>query len=387
MINSINKFFKLIFFEIKKITRNVPVFLFLLLAPAVLACVMGGLHSSETKDIGDISAGATANPIFNEVVFVCDNYEKIDDEVAKNLNYLLSNNSYKIMWKTNLSEEITNLQLSNIALVIFVDISTNPNQISVIYNPINNNSRAYKNFITNKGYQYSYYSIKEFISSWGITVDDSVFNATKFQSLNSQGDDGLMSANIFTTVLIISFMLVVGISYSMARDNETGVIKQLCYTPMSTTKYLNIRAFMYTILGILQCVVMFFIFSAFGANGSHFWQSLGIFALFASAFSMLMFLISTSNSQIGMVCLSIVLVVGPLLLNLLINIETVNIFIKIILYLSPVTNFMLAYSSGLYYGTVAIRHIVVMIVQIIVYYLLSVIVLKKKTGEKIIKRA
>ena len=387
MINSIRRFFKLIFFEIKKLTRNVPVFLFLLLCPAVLACAMGGLLSSETQAGNSFSKGGSENPIFNEIVFVCEDYEKIDEEVVKNLNYLLSNNSDQITWKTDLSKEVTNLELSNSALVIYVDVSTKPNEIAVIYNPINNKSNGYKNYITNKGYQYSYYSIKEFISSWGITVDDNILNATKFQSLNSQSNDSLMAANIFTTVLIISFILVVGISYSMARDNETGVIKQLCYTPMSTTKYLNIRAVMYIILGVLQCVVMFFIFNAFGTNGLHFWQCLGVFTLFVAAFSMLMFLLSTSKSQIGTVCLAIVLIVGPVLLNFLINIETVNIFIKIILYLSPVTNFMLAYSSGLYYGIVAARHIIVMIAQIIVYYLLSVIVLKKKTGEKIIKKA
>lgn len=363
MINSVKSFFKLIGFEIKKLVKSPLVFGFLVLAPFVMSFAYCAITKTTNSDAS----------LGKDVVFVCDDIDNPPD-VSELVNGIWGENT-QIEWHSNLEEMVIELKLSNINLIIYCNSKDN-NSLNVIYDEGNNLSIAYKDNIVLAGYKYSYHTIKDVLSEFGVYIEDIALK------LDSVGEyNGLKYIEPIAFAMIISFLLIVGISYTMARDNETGVIKQLGYTPISINKYLMVRWVFFVLLGTIQSAVVILTFSAFGVSQLHYIAGLmGLSLLFNVAFSSLGLLLSTAKNQISAISMAIMFIILPVITQF-VGMNTFNTLIKVILYISPVTPFLLAFTPYLKFGLLNPTNIIILIIHTAVYCALAIFILNKKAGR------
>lgn len=370
-------FFKLIGFEIKKIFHSPLVFAFIIFTPLVLTCVFG-IYANSMKVVSS-NVVQSEGTLPSDVVFVSNG--PVDNQFNELVNGVFES-EVDVKWQDNLEDAIYNLKISKISLIVFVDTKQEPNTITIIYDISNQISTTYKDVLIQQGYKYSYLSIKEALSEWGIEIADTTFN---WQSLNDAKNSFIKGIEPTAIAIILAFIMAIGISYTMARDNETGVIKQLSYTPMSTNKYLGVRWTFFAILGVLQSLVMILTFWAFGVpHGINVFGLWGLSSLMGFAFASLALLFSTAKNQISSVSMSVVAIIAPVVLVAIGAIGT-NPVLQFIMYLSPLTPFVLNFKSYLYYGVIDLVPLIIMIAEIFIYYFIALAILKKKSGKKVLK--
>ena len=369
MINSVKTFFKLIGFEIKKIVKSPIIFIFLLLFPFIISLFYGVI----TNNANDGARQLNSN---TDICFVCENVDNLPD-ISDAITEIFGENA-ELTWKTDLNECVRDLQLGYINLIVYVD-NTDTNNVKIIYDDSSTYSTAYKDTLVLEGYKYSYYTIKDLLNDAGVSIDGINFNLEPLSSDMSILKS--MEPTIFA--MVIAFVLIIGISYTMARDNETGVMKQLSYTPMSINKYLFVRWTFFLFLSILQSAVIILTINLFGVNQmNRFLGLMGISMLFGMAFTSLSLMLATSKNQISTISLAIVFILLPIII-MLAGMNKFSVAIKIILYISPLTPFILSFKSFLNFGVLDYTNLLILIIETIIYFIFASFILNKKYGKKI----
>ena len=363
-MNRIKNFFKLIFFEIKKIYRSKFVFYFLVFAPLIISFSIAFIVQS-------FSDSASVK----NVIFVSEN--ETQSETSITLIENIFDTELDIEWQNNLEDAIYQLKLSNVILVVYDNQTTN--EMVVFYDISSDVSLQTKNSILQKGYKFAYVSIKDELSEWGITLDEFAVNPTPVVDKTSPM---LMRLEAVSIALILGFFLTVGISYTMSRDNETGIIKQLSYTPMKTTKYISIRTTFFAILTLVQSLVILGVFAIMGVNyGTTLLPLIGLCFLFCMAYMGLCLIFATTKNQLSTISLAIVFILIPAVIAMMGS--GMNVAIQSFLYISPLTAFVQLFKTYFHYEIINVIPLIILICEAVIYYLIAMWIMKLKTNRNI----
>lgn len=369
MINSAKNFFKLVFFELKKIWRSPIIFVFLLVGPLVMQFFVCVFTESQTN-----------LKIFTDqqnIVFVK------NGDISENVKNVLGifSEDEKIEWKDDLEDELLKLKVFDNKLVLYVETQTSPQEITLYYNNENLISKIYAEKIKQIKDSYTYVTILNYLDDYfGISIDKNYFEISEIENVG--GEVNVQSNSFSTTACIfLAFILMLGIVYSMARDNETGVFKQLCYFPLSTNKYLSVKMFLFAVIGIVEMLFMILISYIFGMTISgNFIIFILIVALYTLSQLSMFMLFSTVKNQISGVCLAIIAIIMPLIVCISISVSSLPAFLQALLYISPLTPFINSSITYINFGVVKTLWIIIMAVEFVVYYLLTLLIVKYKTG-------
>lgn len=378
MKNSFSSFFKLVFYELKKLWRSPIILAFLILGPILMQlCV--GLVVDKTSVA---------------------NITQTDQDVNQNISYVKNGDleqgvqdalkeyvgEGEIAWTENLEDAIVNLKLKNTLMVLFVDANKEPQEIQIYYDPSNILSSALATNTQMLQEKYAYVTVINFLESYFVSVDESYFHLATFNSV--------LHANLYTQsfpgffAIFLAFVLMVGVSFSIARDNETQVFKQLCYTPLSTNKYLLVKGVLYVAIGIIDVLTMLLVSLIFGFNcvGSV-WLFLLYSLLFILSFIAMNMFFSTTKNQISSISLTLLFILVPIIVGMQFSLNNLPVALQILLLVSPLTSFLEIAKTHILFGVCNYIYIIIMAVQMIVYYVLAVAIIKHKTGIRKRKKA
>ena len=104
-------------------------------------------------------------------------------------------------------------------------------------------------------------------------------------------------------------------------------------------------------------------------------------SFFILATVMLGLLFSLLKSQISTIFMDMLVVLLPIFVSVVVYVQACPIYIQILLYLVPMTPFITFLNCMMFNGVVLWWNIPVFIAQIIIYYLIAVVIMKKRVQE------
>lgn len=372
-------FFNLVKLESTRVARN-KVVLVLLICFCLIMFVIS-MSTSETNKNFKVAIFLDGMEI-NEVVSIDVIKDKIKDE-----NFIVVNSL----------EEGIQLVQNNKAIMFFeVQPPSEPNmpqKILIHYNQIDFKIQNLVASFESAKVQYTYEEVTNFLKEYGITLNDDYFDLISFQPyLNKSYESKQL---FFSQILVtcIAIVLMFGLIYLISKDNETKLSKNLAYLPISKDVYLFAKIIPFILLGLLQVCVIFVLG----------WLILGIdYALnpliillislvFIIAIVMSGFLFALCKSQISASLFAIMSILIPFFTYSTSFISSYYFPIQILLYLFPCTLAFDLFNGMVFGGIVLWENILIMLLQIIIYYVVIRLILnrepknKKKDANKIKK--
>lgn len=377
MKNKVGSFFKLVFYEFKKLCRSPIILAFLILGPILMQICVGFVV--EKTSVENVISTQDEKAMNSNISFVKEG--EIDDDVNTALKAYIGDG--EIHWKTDLEQEIVHLQIRQTLMVLFVDTQQDPQEIKIYYDSSNILSYTIASTTQSLQQNYAYVSVLDFLDEYfAISIDEKYFHLANFDNLAGSKNFYTQSFPGFFAVFL-AFVLMVGISFSIARDNETQVFKQLCYMPISTNRYLFVKGFLYFVIGLIDSILMLLVSLMFGLQMVYsVWVFMAFVILFILSFITMSMLFATTKNQISSVSLTLLFVLVPTIVGMQFSLNNLPIALQIILLLSPLTSFLEVSKTYLLYGVFNYIYIIVMAVEMIVYYILAVVIIKHKTGIK-----
>lgn len=368
MRNKFVSFWQLVFFEFKKLLRSPIILSFLIIGPLSMQIFLGFVieKNNLTRD----------NFNFQENICFVQNGE-VDEEVTDALNYVVSKE--EINWTTGFDDAILKLKLQKVLMVLSVDTQKNPQEITIYYDSSNALSREFQKNTEKLQQKYAYLAVVDFLDEYfSITIDEKYFNSTQYENLVSEKNPFTISFPSFLSVFL-AFVVMIGISYSVARDNETQVVAHIRYMPLSVNKYLLVKGTLYLILGIFNFFLLMFGGLIFHLTiaGSIFELSLFV-VVFLMSFIAMNMLFSTSKNQISSISLSLLFILVPVIIGMMLSLNSLPVVLQTILLLSPLTSFLEVCRSFVLYGVFDYLYLIIMLVEMIIFYVLAVLIFKHK---------
>lgn len=197
---------------------------------------------------------------------------------------------------------------------VAVDAAANPVSATFYYDNSSNAGNLLVDQLRNKQLKYTYQSVIDFLASYGITLNKQYFNLISFKAIQH----GKINQNQRIMPLTSSFVATIimfGLAYTMARDNETNVIKQISYTPIKTHTYLLSKAIPFLILGFVQGLLLMLVGTwIYGVQfQAHFAIIALVYALFVCASTSLGLVFSCVNNQTTSTFATMVAILLPIL--------------------------------------------------------------------------
>lgn len=243
--------------------------------------------------------------------------------------------------------------------------------------------RSIKNEISDAKNQYAYETINEFLNNYGITLNESYFKLVTFQPSNSKKVTIKQMPFAMEVGTCVSIVLMFGLAYSMSKDNETGVSKNLSYIPFGTNRYLMSKVVPYCLLGIAQLSTLYIIGALFFKI--KFETNLLIVILITSVFILavigLSLIFSMLKSQIATTFVDMLTIVLPVFMLTMIYVQASPIMLQIILYLCPIIPFVSLLNAMMFSGVIIWWQAGVLLLQAIIYYLIAMLILKRRIKE------
>ncbi len=364
MWSKIKNFFKIVGYEAKRITRNkVVITMLLLFSISIIVFVSSILKAQKNFPIAIyLESGDFSN---NKVIeLIHDNYEK--DSI------------------TYVNSDLEGLDLMNKGKVcVFLSIpeDTEEDKVTLYYDSSNYVCTSLMNQISNTANRYAYASFVETLRNFGITLNTNILDEIVYEPSNITHVENYHIPFALEVATAIAIVMMFGIAYSIARDNETSVSKSLSYVPIGINTYMLSKILPYFILGLVQTAVIMFIDTAI-LNDINFQSSILEITLFSTFFILssiiLGMLFSMLRSQISAVFCDIATIVIPIFVISFTFVDNLNIFTQFLLYAIPGTPYVLFLNSLLYNGIVNWFYIIVLAVQVVVYYLLTYFIIKKR---------
>ena len=317
----------------------------------------------------------------DKVEFVREN-----DSIVMSAEVLNNLGIVKIYWSEDVDGALYRLSVSDVMLVVCLSEVDDEQIVTIYYDAFEHASNEAHREIDLDKTKNLLNGITNSLKEYGITFDNKTLQDMGTKNLyKAQTGEKATIMHFWladSICILLSFVLMVGISFSMSRDNETGVVKQLSYTPMKLHTYVNIRLVLYSLLGFIQITFMLLLFMAFGVNiGTNFFGDIFIGLLFSISFGCFCMLASNAKNQISAISLIVLFILLPLFLLEIGVISFKSLIIKIILNISPVTSLSLLLKSFSFYGTLKPVYLVILVIQAIIYYILTLQILRKKTGR------
>jgi len=283
-----------------------------------------------------------------------------------------------LIFVSSIDEGKAKLNRGDVPLFVVIDSTQTPEKIIAYYDGSAKTSKNLMyNFDAQKG-TYSYQMVKAYLSDFGFEIDEDYFNIIEFDT-----DIHLSMQQIPFTIEImvaVSLMLVLGMAYSVSKDNETNVSKNLKYLPINTHKYILSKFVPYIIIGLIEMTVLLIlgivilkIFPALNILLVLLLSLLGIIAIIALAF-----VFSNLKNQISAILCNLITILAPIFVLTSSFFKGLPIIIQIFLYFLPVTPFYALLNGMMYHKIILWENVAILITQIVVYYLIGWFILKKK---------
>ena len=237
--------------------------------------------------------------------------------------------------------------------------------------------------LSNVKNKYIYKKTNEFLAKYGITLNETYFDLISFKPASANSISIKQRSFILELACSTSLVLMLGLAYSLSRDNETQISKNMAYIPVGINRYLLSKVVPYFVLGMLEISVLYLIgvFCFDIAFQTNILLSILLSSFYILAIIMIGLLISLLKSQIATITLDILVVFLPTFVMLSVYLQACPLWIQILLNAIPVTPFI-SFAKGLIFnGVILWWNIPIFIAEIVGYYLLAVLVMKKRVHE------
>lgn len=363
-MNNFKSYLKMTKYEMIRIYRNKYIFIMLMIFSVLLMFVLSFVQNCPTSySIAIFTDGVNLDD--------CGVFNLIEDNMTLG----------RKIYVDSVDEGIRLVNSNEVCFFICLDAGDENDETTAkfYYDQSNPAGRAVSDYLSNAKNVYAYNTINEFLQRYGITLNESYFQLVSFESTNTYDVSvGQMQYSIELAVCL-SVILLLGLAYSIARDNETKVSKNLLYMPISVNKYLLSKLTPYFLLGSLQILIMLLI--GLWSYKIHFETSLFVVWLLAGFFLMSMLalslFLSLFKSQIATIFTGLLLILVPVFAVSYVYLQG-NLLVQIILYLVPLTPFVYFLNAMMFNGIILWYYILIFIAQTIFYYVLSLFVLKKR---------
>ncbi len=259
----------------------------------------------------------------------------------------------------------------------------NPVRATLFYDSRTAFGRTVKNTLQDHNTDYMYETLVGEIKELGVTIKQSFFDRTDFVSATDCEIDSKQMMYSTAVGICLAIILTFGLAYSIARDNETNVSRNVAYTPISINKYLFSKILVYISLGILEILICMLLgWAFFGikfAMNVPLIAALTIFFIIAVVNMGLMF--SLIKSQISSTLMSMIFILVPMLMLTMGHMATLPIILQIILNCSPITPFINFFNCLIFDNIILWENVLLFGVQSVVFYLITYFVLKRRVGK------
>ena len=362
------QFFKLVGYETKRVARNKIVFTMLLVFSVVLLLILSFIQvNTSSYPIAIFTDGLNIEEV-GVVQLIEDNLE-----------------TSKITFVDSKKEGINMVKSNDACFFICLVAGEEKDETTAIfyYDQSNPVGRAVASSLTEAKNQYAYDTITEFLFNRGITLNETYFELVSFEPVSKNEINIRQMPFAIEVTCCAAIILMLGLAYSLARDNETQVSKNIAYIPVGVNRYLLSKVVPYFVLGILQITAMYLLGTLF--FGIDFQINILLVILLSSFFIlaviMLGLLISLLKSQISTIFLDMLIVILPIFVSIVVYIQACPIYIQILLYCFPVTPFISFLNCMMFNGIILWWNIPIFIAQIIIYYLIAMLIMKKRVSE------
>ena len=230
---------------------------------------------------------------------------------------------------------------------------------------------------------HAYRSVIDMLGSYGITLNEAYFSPCTFVSADTVHITTGQRTMTVQLAALLSVVILFGLAYSMARDNELGIARQTAYTPIGIHTYQISKTLPYLVLGLFNLAVIL----CTGVWGFGFafavplWKLFLLCALLIPATASLGVLICRIKSQMAVALCAFSAIVVPLVSSMLQVTSSFPAALRWIFYLCPITPFCKLYETLAFAGVVDLESVILLIAQAVVYYVAATLILKRETGK------
>lgn len=243
--------------------------------------------------------------------------------------------------------------------------------------------RTVKGNISEAKNEYAYKTINEFLNNYGIKLKESYFQLVTFEPASTKEVDIKQMPFAMEVGICVSIVLMFGLAYSMSRDNETNVSKNLSYMPVGTNRYLMSKVVPYYLLGITQLILLYIIGGL--CFRIQFEVNLLLIIILTSVFILAVIgmgmIFGMLKSQIATIFIDMLTIVLPMFVLTMLYIQASPIPIQVILYCFPVVPFVSLLNGMMFNGVILWWQVGVLLIQAVVYYLIAMLVLKRRIKD------
>lgn len=365
MKNKIASLFRLCNFECRRILRNRIILIFLVLFPFLMALIFNSIVATENFSFA-VRNELSGDPLEEIQEFMPEGYH------ANNL--------------VPVDTEEEGLQKLRAGDVIFYVRLYEENEIpraNVYYYEYNYSTglavTKIQEFINTRAYE----GVIEMLASYGITLNEAYFSPCKFIAADTVHLSTGQRTLTIQLAALVSMVILFGLAFSVARDNELGIARQTAYTPIGIHTYQLSKAIPYLVLGVYNIAVI--IYTGYLGYGFYFAVSpfivFAICCLLVPATTSLGLFICRIKSQMAVALCAFAVMVIPLLSATLQVTESFPEWIRWAFYLCPITPFSKLYETLSYTGVLDIASVILLLAQAVGYYIAASLVLKRETGK------
>lgn len=365
LLNQLKTFFLMTKYESLRLIRNKVVIFLFVLFPIILLIILGAFANNATYKV----AINRNNIDMNELNVV--------ELIKKSINI---ENIIDVE-----SDDVGKECLVKGEAVFFISLKKSSNEViaTIYYDNSTTLGRNIKTSLTNVKNQYAYNTLKNVLKEYGVTIDERYFNLISFKEINKNKVPWSGNVFVFEFTTFISVIIMFGLAFSISRDNETGISKQIAYTPTGYNKYILSKFFPYLVLGLVQSLIMLLIGNwLFEIKYIHLiFMYIPFIFLFLISLLSLGTLICLLKNQIVVAILSAGSIILPLFALAFGFISSYPISARIVLLMLPPTSFIELFRNYIFNDIILYQYIFIMIITSIVYYSLTIFLLKRKSYQ------
>ena len=271
------------------------------------------------------------------------------------------------------------LKHNKAGLFVVINTTVTPEEIIVYYDNSSVAGAMIKEEVAKQKDEYAFKMVSQFLEEYGVEINKDYFYMVDFIAENNVKP----VQQPFSQELTVSIYLIImlGLVYSISKDNETNVAKNILYLPIGVNKYLFSKIIPYVILGMLQVLAVLLLGG--GLFGIGFQTNILLIALLSIVFIlstiMLGLVFSNLKNQISAVfCLILVALVSIFAFSTL-YVPGLPFLFKAILYSMPIVPYIILLNGMMFNGVILWEFVLYLTIQVIVYYLISFFIVKRKT--------
>lgn len=361
-------FFKMVKYELIRVSRN-KVVLTMLLSFSIIMLLTLSFVQVDTKNY----------PI---AIFT----DGMDIQEVGVMDVIEDNIQLKRITLVDSKEEgLRLIKKGKVCFFIYLQAGENVDDTTAIfyYDQTSAVGRTIKNNVSDAKNKYAYDTITEFLGNHGIKLKESYFQLVTFEPAGNKEVNIKQMPFAMEVGICVSIVLMFGVAYSMSRDNETNVSKNLLYMPVGSNRYLMSKVVPYFVLGFLQLLVLY-------GMGALFFKidfeiNLFLVLILTSAFVLSVIsmglIFSLFKSQIATIFIEMLTIVLPMFVLTMIYIQASPLVVQIALYCFPVVPFVSLLNGMMFNGVILWWQIGILLVQSVVYYLIAMFILKRRVKE------